>query len=248
MKNKMISSIAILFAIGAGILITMNSDFNINADNETEKNTIEVYGLSNIKATPDTAEITIGVRTEEKTAKEAQQKNAEKMEEVVKNIKDIGINDEDIKTQNYSIYPNYDWIERKNSSNERVITGYTVNNSVVITMKDLDKVSKIIDSSVASGANTTRNIRFKIEDTDELYNEALKEAMQNAKSKASAIAESINVKIDKPSKVIENSYNNSTPVYYENSMARMDMAKSASTPIEPGTQNIEGKVKVVFEY
>jgi len=160
-----------------------------------QKKTINVSGQSKVTASPDFATISLGVVTEDKDAKAAQKANAESMDKVIESIKALGIDEADIRTVNYSISPVYSYIKE---TGESVITGYRVNNSVSVTVRDLNKTGSVIDAAADSGVNTSSSISFGISNYEDYYNEALKNAVLAANRKANTIADALGVKLKAP--------------------------------------------------
>ncbi|HHW32482.1 MAG TPA: SIMPL domain-containing protein [Clostridiaceae bacterium] len=215
---------------------------------EKDKRVINVSGLGIIKASPDIAYITLGFVTEDTDANEAQKKNAKQMDKIVAAIKDLGIEDEDIKTVSYNIYPKYDY--DRNTGVSKII-GYSVNNSVQVTVRDILKTGKVIDIASENGANTSGGISFGLSDYEGYYNNALKAAVENAKKKADIIADTLGVSLKLPVSITENSgYQQPPTVYYSKTMdwAASDEAERVTTPIESGTLEIRASVAVIYEY
>ena len=132
------------------------------------------------------------------------------MDKLISNIKAAGIKEEDIKTTNYSIYPKYNYIRE---TGEQQIIGYTVNNSVQVTIRDTSKVGEIIDLASESGLNITRGISFGLSNYDEYYREALKNAVENAKKKAETMAEAFGIELGIPVSSTESGEYETSPVY-----------------------------------
>ncbi len=212
------------------------------AEGEVTTNTVSVSGVGSITVKPDIAYITVGVETENADAATAQQENASKMTEVLKAIKEAGIEEDDIKTLNYSIYDRYNYNEGK--ENEKY---YVVSNSVKVTIRDIDKVGDIIDVTAKAGSNQISNISFGISDDSEVYAEALKLAMASAKVKANAIMSTFGKEATIPSKVTESS---SFSGVIRNDYAMMEMAEksSFSTPVSTGELTITANVSVEYNY
>ncbi|MCT4611910.1 MAG: SIMPL domain-containing protein [Clostridia bacterium] len=248
--NKLVAVIAVfILAVSAFI----NTNVNSYAETEKSEKTIEVSGKYIMSVKPDIAEISLGVKTEAKDAKVAQSENAKKMSKVIASIKKLGIKEEDIKTSNYSIYPRYEWRDIKLLTKEeerRVLIGYEVSNTVRITVRDLTKVSNVIDDSVKAGANFSNNINFKLADNTKYYNEALKEALKKAKVKAETLAGVYQIKLGAPKKIVETGYNEPGIFRYSNALMSKSvvMEDAVATPIESGEITVEAEVNVVYEY
>lgn len=210
---------------------------------QTNRNTINVTGNGKVSASPDIAYISLGVITEDKVANTAQQNNANAMDQIISKIKGLGIAAEDIKTVGYNINPKYDYNKETGESN---ITGYTVNNTVQVTVRDIKKTGNVIDVASANGVNITNGISFGLSDYEKYYNQALKSAVTAAKKRAETIAWALSINLKKPVTVTENG--GSTPVYnYRSYDLKADTA-AVSTPVEAGTIEVSASVNMVYEY
>lgn len=211
--------------------------------NDVKEHTLYVYGNGEIKVTPDMAKIMLSVLTEESSAKEAAEKNAVIVEELLKRLEKIGVPRENIQTTSYNIYPIYYYPKEGTPT----ITGYRVINSleVKIIEKDASKLGlnagKIVDEAVAAGVNQVTGITFTV--TDETYKSlksaALKLAVEDAASKAKLISETLGVKIVGVQSVNEGSYS-PTPVYVK------EAPTSSGTTIIPGQVTIQYTVQVTY--
>lgn len=206
---------------------------------------IIVNGKGSVKTKPDTAYITIGVKTEKVNLQKAQRENSEKMNEVNSVLEKENISLENIKTLNYNVYPKKRW---NKELNDNEIIGYSVTNLIEVKIEDIEKTGRIIDKVVSKGSNLINNIRFEVSDETKLYNEALKLAVKDANLKAEAMTEGLNIASIKPYKITENSYR-VQPVYRD-SMKTTGLSESSvdPTPINQGEQNITANVTVIFTF
>jgi len=252
-KMKKIIAVALLLTIMFGGVYLNLKNVNLSRAESTEitQNTIEVNGEGKIKATPDIANITLGVVTEAKDAKTAKDENSKKMNAVIDAIKDLGVKEADIQTQNFSIYPQYDWnyVNPKTDKREKLLIGYEVRNNLDVKVRNLEIISDVIDAAIDNGANNSNNIRFSVSKQEELYLDALESAMKNAEAKAERLASVYGEKLKKPLKIVESSYGGPREVYLNNYMAKSAVMEDAvSTPIEAGELEINANVQVIFEY
>jgi uncharacterized protein YggE len=181
--------------------------------------------------------------TEDKDAKAAQRANAESMDKVIKAIKALSIDEKDIQTVNYSIYPVYNYVKE---TGESVIIGYRVNNTVNVTVRDLSKTGSVIDAAADSGVNTSNSISFGISNYEDYYNEALKNAVLAANRKANTVAGALGVELKGPVTINESGGYSPLSNYAVYDM-RADEA-AAPTPIQAGSLNITAYVNIVYEY
>lgn len=189
---------------------------------------------------PDIATINIGVHTENADAQAAVSENNEQAQAVMQALLDFGIAEQDIRTSNFSIFPrqNYD-----NEGNLQEIV-YVVDNSVQVTVRDLDSIGEILDAAVSAGANSINGIQFTIEDPSAAYDTAMAAAVENARSRAEVLAEAAGVELGEVQSI--NSYVNGGPIPFSQDV-RMEMAAAdASVPISPGQTEISVEVSVVY--
>lgn len=200
---------------------------------------LKIYGEGIVTIKPDTAEIVIGVVTENMQLEIAQKENTKITKQVLDSIKSLGIDTKDIQTKNYNINTKYDYIEGK-----QVFSGYEVGNYLRISIKDINIVGEIIDAAVKSGANFIGSVNFVISDSFRYYNQALKLAIEDSQNKAMIIASKLKVKIDiVPIRIIEQGKSNAVP------MTTMAFKSAeSSTPIEAGQNNIVALIESVFIY
>jgi uncharacterized protein len=239
---------SIILALTLAFILSFNLEpskvfaANSSASNAVTTKTINVMGNGEVTATPDIAYLFLGVVTDKTTTSEAQNANSITMNNVIAAIKKAGIKDEDIKTTDYSIYPKYNYDE---TTKVNTLVGYTVSNTLNVTVKDISKVGQIIDTAVANGANDCNSISFGVSDYEKYYNMALVNALSNAQGKAKAISNFLNIKLTAPITITENS--SGTPNIYPISL-KDTSSSSASTSIQAGIYKIKANVSLVFEY
>ena len=128
-------------------------------------NTVSFSGEGKVVAKPDIAKVQLSIVTDALTSKAAQDENSKKSKAVTDYLKKQDIDDKDIKTTGYNIYPQYKYPQY---GGQPTITGYQVNQSLEIKIHDLDKVSDILDGVVAAGANQVNQLGFEIDNPEAL--------------------------------------------------------------------------------
>ncbi|EGK57228.1 protein of hypothetical function DUF541 [Centipeda periodontii DSM 2778] len=206
-----------------------------------EAPTLTMNGIGVARIAPDVAEITLGVVTEAKDAAKAHADNAAQATRVQNAVKALGIAERDIQTTRYDFSPVYDVKDNGRS----VTTGYTVTNSVVVKVRNLDNVGKVIDAALASGANRVDSLEFSASDPSAAKNAALADAARDARNKADAVAKALGVRIVR----ILNVYADAQPYNTPRNFMPMMMAKEAydaSTPISAGELSFEASVNIAY--
>ena len=76
---------------------------NVRTANTGKEATITVQGEGVVKAKPNVVILTIGIRTDHKNVKQAQEENAVQSKQLLDALKQLGIADKDIETISYTI-------------------------------------------------------------------------------------------------------------------------------------------------
>ena len=203
---------------------------------------ISVQGQGKIQAVPDIAMLNFGVQTgRQPTAQRAMEILGKRMTAAFEALKEMGIEEKDIKTQSLNLNAAYDWNEGK-----RIDRGFEANQNLQIKVRDLDKITTVLDVVVRMGANQVGGVSFTIDDMDELREEARAMAIKDAKEKAQELAEDLGQTLGKFRGFSEGGgYNPPYPMMRMESMA-MD-AKVGGTPIPAGEQEIVVSVTLTYE-
>jgi uncharacterized protein YggE len=165
--------------------------------------TISVSGEGEVLAVPDVGEFSFSVTGEGENASEAQADSAEEINAILAYLEEQGIEERDIKTDNYNLYPRWryepapDCPFGSNCPNERVQDGFEVNQTVSVKVRDTEQAGDIISGVGDLGATNISNLRFTVDDTDALQAEAREQAIDDAQAKAEVLAEQLGVKIVK---------------------------------------------------
>ena len=225
--------------IAAVLIGTASASFLGGEDHE-----IHATGTGSVIGTPDRAQISLAIVTQNPDVRIAQQDNAARMGQVIDALVAAGIPRDALKTTSYTIYPVYDYPDK--SGSEQKIQSYRVTNTVTVTLNDVSRVGDVIDIGVANGINTASSIQFMLSDEQAqvLRTEALKEAVTRAGADAQTVASALGVSISAVKTVdISMGY---SPVLYEN-YAAVDMkTTSAPTPIQPGDVTVTATVTVTY--
>ena len=144
--------------------------------------TVTVNATAELEVEPDIAYVSLGVSTTETTAEAAKRNNTAVMNRVLAAVKGEGVAEKDMDTSLY-MSTNYRWTD----DNERIITGYTVDNSLTITVRNVDEVGDIVDAAMNAGANEFNSVRFDLDDDEAYYLEALAAATKKAQKRASTM-------------------------------------------------------------
>ena len=232
----------VLFAAVAGLalLAVACTTENIEVQPAGQVQGISVSGTGEASGAPDLALLDLGVSAGGKTVEAARDTAAEAMNDVLEAVKDNGVEDKDVQTRQFRIEPEYEFPDGK-----RVLIGFRVTNTVQLKIRDLDSVGDIIDdvADAAGDVVQVQNLRFTIEEPDELRAEARKEAMTDARDKAETLADLAGVKLGKPLSINESF--GPRPVPFLEAVAD-GRGGAEVTPIEPGELEVSVSVNVTY--
>ncbi len=250
-KNKDIINAFIIVAIV--FLVSLIVWVNIDISNKIRKteNTITVSDTGTIYAKPDLVLTTASVVTEAKTVAEGLSENTKKMNAVILAVKNEGVEEKDLKTTSFNIYPRYEWYEPWTCdipcpSGKRVLVGYEITQSLQIKIRNMEKVGTIIQSATDAGANEVSDLQFTIDKEDELKAQARAEAINKAKAKAEELAKQLGIRLVRISNFSESGV---VPYFYSmKEAAPLGMGGGTEMPeIQTGENKIEVTVSITYE-
>lgn len=195
---------------------------------------ITVVGTGSVTATPDTAEWSFGVQTSADTADAALGANSAVMEKVMAALREAGLAEDDLQTEQVSVYP-------RTSDDGISIVGYDASNTVRATIHDLSQAGGIVDAAVAAGANQVYGPSLTVSDAEAHYGAAIDAAFDDARARAAAIAEKAGVELGAPVAIVEGGGGGAVPYY-----GRAAAEAAEDVAIEPGTQDVAATLTVTF--
>ena len=199
---------------------------------------VNVTGIGTATATPDVADITLGVQTIRPDAGAAISENTQLMTAVMAVLKEMGIAGGDIQTVNYSM-----WVEQVYDRDGP--TGefrYQVENQVRIRLRDISKTGDVLQQALEAGANSVGGISFSASDTAALQSEARDEAVDNARAKAEQLAARLGVTLGDVRSVTEVS--GYAP---EAALMAVGIGGGGAVPISGGELTVTQTIQVVFD-
>ncbi len=238
MRNKLF--FVSVFMILAVIVSACGSAVAQAPSTEPAKRTLSVNGSAQAYLTPDIAYISVGVHTENEDASKAVADSNVKAKGVVDALQGMGIDPKDIRTTNFNIYPSQQYTPEGQLKG----TIYMVDNSVYVTLRDLDKIGDVLGKAVSAGANSISGIQFDVADKNTALADARKAAVANARSLAQELAGAAGVTLGEIQSIN----------YYSSAYSPMPVfegkgggvATDASVPISTGQISLSVDVSMVF--
>lgn len=242
--NAIITFFVVLF-IALVFFNLLNVSLPITVTNTTKSTELSVVGEGKVDVVPDTAYIDLGITVNNASSVEDAQKQINTTNNaIVAALAKLGIKKSDIKTSNYSIYPNYSY-----EGNVNRITGYNGNVNVNIKVTDPQKAADVITAGTAAGANQVNGTQFVVADPAKYRAEARSKAIANAKEQAQKLAKDLGIRLGKVVNIVEYTPDSGAMPRYDMALSsKMGMGGGGNGPeFEQGSQTITSVVTLYFE-
>jgi uncharacterized protein len=217
-------------------------------------NAITVNGEGEAFAVPDIASFTFSVSTDAATVSAAQEGVTKKMDTILADLKSLGIDEKDIKTSDYSVYPKYTYTSIACSPNycppsQQKQDGYTASHSVMVKVRNTEAAGEALSAAGSAGATNLSSVSFTVDDADKIVEEARAEAIKDAKAKAEMLAEELGVKLVRVMGYNDNQGGGPMPYYRDIAVsAAGSMAMEAKAPTLPtGENKVNMIVSITYE-
>ncbi|HKZ70632.1 MAG TPA: SIMPL domain-containing protein [Anaerolineales bacterium] len=237
-KTKL-TSLLLLAVIG---LFTLAACAGPAGTASEQPRTISVTGNGIAYGKPDTAVASIGVQTRNPDPGKAVTENTEKMNSIIAALKNLGIEEKDIQTANFSVYANQNYDPQ---TGQPTTIEYVADNTVSVTIRDLNKVGEALGKAVDAGANSIYGVSFTVSDQSALEATAREKAMADAKARAEQLAKAAGVTLDAPMSISE--YTSGPVPYYDVRAADVGLGGGAATvPVQGGQISVTLQVNVTY--
>lgn len=214
-------------------------------------NTISVSGYGETFAAADIATFSYSVVSLKSTVAEAQTDATTKANAVTKYLKDAGVADKDIQTTDYSVSPQYDYVQGACANGycpgRQVLKGYEVRQTNTVKVRDLAKAGDLLAGVGSKGATEVSGLQFTFDDPQKVQDDARGKAIVDAKAKADELAKQLGVSLVR---VVSFSESGVTPgpVPYAKLDAAAGMGGVASAPeISVGQNKVTSNVSITYE-
>lgn len=237
--------LAILLAVLAVGLIfwarnLYKQNYFIGKSTELQRS-ISINGEGKVTVIPDIAYVSLGLSVEKSKVADAQAENSKTMNSLFEKLLALGIDKKDTKTVNYTIYPNYDYPNGK-----QVLRSYTVTQEVQVKIRQTEKVDQVLKIAGDLNLNQIGGLTFDVDDREQYREQARIKALENAKTKAEALTQIMNVHLGKVISFYE-AENYVQPAYPIYSKVDGIGGGGASPTVEAGSQEIVISATVVYE-
>jgi uncharacterized protein YggE len=203
---------------------------------------ISVNGTGSITVTPDMAVVWVGVQTMAEDAQRAVDQNNDISAAIMAAVSELGVAANDVQTTNFSVWPDM----RYDENGQITEIHYMVNNTVQVTVRQLDLLGDVLSEAVEAGANSISGIQFDLADREAANAQALELAMANAHSRAEVFAGAADVEIGEVQSLSTYIGGYYAP-YRDMGFGYGGMGGAEGVSVLPGEMEIVVEVNVVFE-
>jgi uncharacterized protein YggE len=206
--------------------------------------TITVQGNGQVQVSPDEATVRLGVTRQAESAQDAQEQVNVVAQALLEGIARLGVDKSQVQSSQLTLFPIYQG-QRPNEPSEPKIVGYRATNVVSVRLEKLNLIGPVVDAGLKAGANQVEGVSFDLKDDLPARERALRQAVKEARAKARAIAEALDVRLGDVMEVQEGGVNIRPPVMENVRMMAM-AASDASTPVSPGQVSVSAAVTIRF--
>lgn len=243
MQDKITSAVVVFF-----VLLFVYAKFGpavpfaVTQVTTTKPEPFSVSASGKVTVVPNIAQVSLGFNVIESSVSQAQDKANKVINNISSAIKKLGVDSKDIQTSNYNLRPEYD-----NSSKPPKLTGYSVNVSLYVNVRDFNKINQVIDAATENGANQVDSLHFTLDDMEKYRSEARKNAIDNAKKKATEIAQQSGISLGKLINVQEGDQGDYLRTKSFDMTAVPNAGGSTPTQVEAGSSEVSVSVTLQYE-
>ncbi|MFA9262085.1 MAG: SIMPL domain-containing protein [Undibacterium sp.] len=249
--QQSVKSLAWLLIAVAALLGAV--EFGRSVDKTYPTRTFTVDGEGTVEIVPDVAKFSVSVVSDQgKDVATVQKANSEKMAAVNAFLKESGVSEKDLKTEEYTLSPRYDYPNCVGISPcpQPTIAGYTLTQTLRVTVRDKEKIGDLLSGVVAKGGNSVSQVVFTVDDEEDTKTEARKKAIETAEKKAARIAKDAGFRMGRLVSIYETPQMIGYGGAAEADAYSMKSAVANPVPapsVEPGTNETKVTVSLTYE-
>ena len=204
---------------------------------------IVVSGSAQVFVAPDQATVRLGIVRQAANAQATQEQANAIAQEILNAIGKAGVPASQIQTMRLVLSPVYAPRSPDSRDAPRIVA-YNATNTVSVRLENLSLVGPVIDAGLKAGANQLENVQFGLRNDLPSRQQALKEAVEEARSKAITMAETLRVNL---AEVVEASEGGVAIISDRiEPVAGRAMALAAETPVSPGQIQVNANVTIRY--
>ncbi len=255
-KKSVVITLALLSLFLLAQTIAEFQSYRFIGSSPSQQSLISVSGKGEVIGVPDIATFSFSVTEESLIVKEAQDEAAKSTNAILAYLKKNGVEEKDIKTSGYNLYPRYEYDKIAvapmyypiSSEGKRALAAYVVTQSITVKVRDLGDAGKLLGGIGELGATDVSGLSFDFDKRDELVREARDKAIQDARKEAGKLAKSLGVRLVR---IISYNEGGVYPMYAKTMAAeaygRGGDSASVAPEIPIGEDKIVSSVSITYE-
>lgn len=216
-----------------------------NLADAAEPNTIAVGGMAEQEVAPDMAYVDLGITVRANDAETARAEEAKIAQQICRSLLGLAITDNDLQNTGYYMYQEY----KVDRDGKRTAGQYVLNSSVKVTVRDLDKLSQVIDNTVKAGVTNIDSVSYALSTQNIVQRQLLAAAVENAREKAAVVASAGSRSLGSMLSADINGFTGGTVVAAGSNKLRSAAVMAdgdEATELAPGKIKLNARVQVVF--
>lgn len=203
---------------------------------------IIVSGSAQMMVAPDEATVRLGIVRQAPSAQGAQEQANAVAKEIFNAVGRAGVPANQVQTARLILTPVYAPRSPESRDAPRIVA-YNATNTVAVRIDNLTLVGTVIDAGLGAGANQIEGVQFSLRNDLPAREEAIKRAVQEARSKAQVMAEALRVNLVE---VLEASEAGVSVMPFAEAAVSQRLALAADTPVSPGQVQVQANVTVRY--
>lgn len=214
---------------------------NAQSDSPTDRR-IHVGGDATVTRMPDRASVRFGVVSTAERPEEARSTNASASEKALRAIRELGVPERSIRLERLQLRPDY----RYTPEGGREQIGYEVERMVAVQLDSLELLPTLVARIVEQGANRLEQVQYELTEREEARNEALQQAVRDARDRARHMAEAAGVSVGSVIRLGEQQVDVPRPVFQAEAMRAAAQDEGSPEAYAAGEIEITARVDAVF--
>lgn len=231
------------YTMASAIILAATLNAPAFAAEQQLRRTLSLTGHGETRVTPDMALVNIGVANQAQSAADALSANTRAIEGVLYALKAAGIAEGELQTADFTIQPRYEY---GNDGKPPHLIGYDVSNSLIVSVRQLDRLGAILDRVVRAGSNQINGVHFDVVNSEAAKDQARRYAVEDAHRKAELYASTNNIKLGHIVSIAE-AGGLQPPVPTDRVSTYRAEGVAADVPIAKGKQTISTEINIVWE-
>lgn len=241
-KTLLLAVLATALLVTAGVAgaLTLGSGSAAAGQAAPSDQSITVSADGEVEAEPDQAVVRVAVTATGEDSTTVRNEIAEKSDSVRSALEEYGLGSDAIRTAHFDIRQ-----ERERTQEGTEYGNYRGVHAFEITVNDTDNAGEVVDLAVDNGADRVMGVSFTLSDEkrEDLYQDALAKAMNNADTRANTLAEAGGLSVTETHSIV--STNTRYRAYQTETVAYAGEA-GGGTSIESGSVTVSADVRVAY--